>query len=334
MAKRILFVCLGNICRSPTAEGVVRAMARAEGLTLEVDSCGTGGWHAGEPPHPPAVTAARARGYDLSPLRARQVTREDFTRFDRIYAMDRANLRDLQALRPEGGAEPELFLRHAPQHGDAVPDPWYTGEYDRTLDMIEDAARGLCLGRGAEILVAFPEGIIPVALGHPGFMRAVGIAEEGGCAALVTAAQRHVGDLLDAGAQAAVGGVAVGPQAGAFDLPGRGRGGGNGKGQRGQCHAEQDGFHFSASCPRQGGAAHAPCGDRFFWGDYADSAGFFQFPKATARQFGSSGVPGARWGVSGGAGPPDGAVAGGIVAARPARRGRGVAGVAGVFGPR
>ncbi len=151
MAQRILFVCLGNICRSPTAEGVVRALAAAEGVALVADSCGTGGWHAGAPPHPPAVAAARARGYDLSSLRARQVTRDDFTRFDRIYAMDRANLRDLMALRPEGGVMPDLFLRHAPQHGPDVPDPWYTGEFDRTLDMIEDAARGLIadLGKAA-----------------------------------------------------------------------------------------------------------------------------------------------------------------------------------------
>ena len=143
MTHRILFVCLGNICRSPTAEGVFGALAAAEGLQVEVDSCGTGGWHAGEPPHPPAIAAARKRGYDLTALRARQITRADFTRFDRIIVMDRANLRDVRALRPEGGAEPELFLTHAPQHGQEVPDPWYTGEYDRTLDMIEDAARGL-----------------------------------------------------------------------------------------------------------------------------------------------------------------------------------------------
>jgi protein-tyrosine phosphatase len=143
MTHRILFVCLGNICRSPTAEGVFRALAAAEGLRVEVDSCGTGGWHAGEPPHPPAIAAAKARGYDLTGLRARQITRADFTRFDRIVVMDRANLRDVRALRPDGGTEPELFLTHAPQHGAEVPDPWYTGEYDRTLDMIEDAARGL-----------------------------------------------------------------------------------------------------------------------------------------------------------------------------------------------
>ena len=143
MTHSILFVCLGNICRSPTAEGVFRAMAQAEGVAVEVDSCGTGGWHSGEPPNPPAVVAARRRGYDLSPLRARQIVAGDFTRFDRIVVMDRANLRDVRALCPPGGTEPELFLTHAPLHGDEVPDPWYTGEYDRVLDMIEDAARGL-----------------------------------------------------------------------------------------------------------------------------------------------------------------------------------------------
>lgn len=144
MAHRILFVCLGNICRSPTAEGVFRALAKAEGLSVTVDSCGTGGWHAGEPPHPPAVRAAQARGYDLSALRARQIRAEDFTRFDRILVMDRANLRDTRALCSSGGGTaPELFLAYAPQHGTEVPDPWYTGEYDRALDMIEDAARGL-----------------------------------------------------------------------------------------------------------------------------------------------------------------------------------------------
>ena len=143
MAHRILFVCLGNICRSPTAEGVFRALAAEAGLAVEVDSCGTGGWHAGEPPNPPAVVAARRRGYDLTGLRARQIVAADFTRFDRIVVMDRANLRDVRSLRPVGGVEPELFLTHAPQHGEDVPDPWYTGEYERVLDMVEDASRGL-----------------------------------------------------------------------------------------------------------------------------------------------------------------------------------------------
>ncbi|TXI00041.1 MAG: low molecular weight phosphotyrosine protein phosphatase [Pseudorhodobacter sp.] len=140
---RILFVCLGNICRSPTAEGVFRARAAKAGLTVSVDSCGTGGWHAGEPPHPPSVQAARRRGYDLSGLRARQITRADFTDFDRILVMDRRNLADVMAIRPQGGTGPELFLGYARGMGDEVPDPWYTGAFDRVLDMVEAASDGL-----------------------------------------------------------------------------------------------------------------------------------------------------------------------------------------------
>lgn len=148
MTQRILFVCLGNICRSPSAEGVFRHMARAAGLAVEVESCGTGGWHLGEPASAKAVAAARARGYDLSGHRARRLTAADFTRFDRILVMDRANLRDARALCPPGGTVPDLFLAHAPQqmqdrHGQEVPDPWYTGDYDGALDLIEAAARGL-----------------------------------------------------------------------------------------------------------------------------------------------------------------------------------------------
>lgn len=140
---RVLFVCLGNICRSPTAEGVFRARAARAGLAVTVDSCGTGGWHAGEPPHPPAVAAARRRGYDLSGLRARQIGPEDFARFDRILVMDRRNLADVLAIRPEGGTMPELMLTYAAGMGDEVPDPWYTGEFDRVLDMVEAASDGL-----------------------------------------------------------------------------------------------------------------------------------------------------------------------------------------------
>ena len=143
MTQRILFVCLGNICRSPTAEGVFRTLAERAGLTVEVDSCGTGNWHAGEPPSVSAIAAAAARGYDLAPLRARQVSRADFTRFDRIYAMDRTNLRDLRALCPSGGVQPAALLSLAPHLGQDVPDPWYTGEYERTLDLIEEALRAL-----------------------------------------------------------------------------------------------------------------------------------------------------------------------------------------------
>ncbi len=145
MTTRILAVCLGNICRSPTAEAVLRAIATQAGLDLELDSAGTGGWHAGEPPYGPAIRAGAARGYDLAPLRARQVTRADFDRFDLILVMDRANLEDLERLRPAGNATPvRLFLSHAPETGtDEVPDPYYTRRFDEVLDLVEAAARGL-----------------------------------------------------------------------------------------------------------------------------------------------------------------------------------------------
>ncbi|QYZ68448.1 low molecular weight protein-tyrosine-phosphatase [Neotabrizicola shimadae] len=140
----VLFVCLGNICRSPTAEGVFRAMAARAGLSVTVDSAGTGGWHAGEPPHPPSVAAALRRGYDLRQQRARQVRPEDFTRFDLIYAMDRRNLQDLTDLRKGQGTRPALFLDLVPQLGlRDMPDPWYTGEFDRVLDLVEAASQAL-----------------------------------------------------------------------------------------------------------------------------------------------------------------------------------------------
>ena len=138
MTRSVLFVCLGNICRSPTAEGVFRALSARAGLDIQADSAGTGGWHAGEPPHPPAVAAALRRGYDLSDLRARQVTAQDFARFDLILAMDRRNLADLRALHRGPHPGLRLFLDTA-----EVPDPWYTGEFDRTLDLVESGCRAL-----------------------------------------------------------------------------------------------------------------------------------------------------------------------------------------------
>lgn len=140
-SPRILFVCLGNICRSPSAEGVMRALAP----DWRIDSAGTGGWHAGEPPHPPAIRAAAARGYDLTPLRARQVSRTDFARFDRIVVMDAANLTAVEALRPSGVATPVVrLLDHAPECGHRdVPDPYYSGDFDLALDLIEAGCRGL-----------------------------------------------------------------------------------------------------------------------------------------------------------------------------------------------
>ncbi|WP_171100250.1 low molecular weight protein-tyrosine-phosphatase [Ruegeria sp. HKCCD7255] len=141
MTHRILFVCLGNICRSPAAEGVFRA-----GTPHHVtDSAGTSGWHIGDPPYEPMQQAARARGFDLSDLRARQFEPADFDRFDLIIAMDDNNLNDIEALRPRENETPvRLFTDFAPQTGaDHVPDPYYTRDFDGALDLIEAAADGL-----------------------------------------------------------------------------------------------------------------------------------------------------------------------------------------------
>lgn len=146
---RILFVCLGNICRSPTAHGVFQALVRQRDLesAIGVDSAGTGGWHVGEVPDRRATAAARERGYDLSSLRARQVTAADFAAFDYILAMDRDNLRNLEALRPAGyEGQLRLFLDYHPDPSTRdVPDPYY-GEgdgFDFVLDLVEEASRGL-----------------------------------------------------------------------------------------------------------------------------------------------------------------------------------------------
>ncbi len=148
-APKLLFVCLGNICRSPAAEGVMRARLGAErGRAL--DSAGTSGWHIGDTPYPPMIDCARRRGIDLRPLRARGFVAADFEAFELIVAMDRSNLRDIEALRPPGNATPvRLFLSYAPQTGlKDVPDPYYTGDFDRTLDLIETAAEGLVAALG------------------------------------------------------------------------------------------------------------------------------------------------------------------------------------------
>ena len=146
---RILFVCLGNICRSPTAEAVVRAVAALEApeLGLEVDSAGTAGYHIGEPPDARMQAAAARRGYQLGALRARIVEPADFEHFDLILAMDRENLAVLQRRAPESARQRvRLFLELA-QHDEPheVPDPYYggTNAFEEVLDLIEDAARGL-----------------------------------------------------------------------------------------------------------------------------------------------------------------------------------------------
>ncbi len=145
MTQKVLFVCLGNFCRSPTAEAVFRNMAARSGLEVVADGAGTSGWHIGSPPDMRAQTAAARRGYDLSGLRGRQIAPEDFDRFDLILAMDNSNLAKLQAACPPGaGAEIRLFLdyaAHLPER--EVPDPYYDDGFDRVLDLLEQASQGL-----------------------------------------------------------------------------------------------------------------------------------------------------------------------------------------------
>ena len=145
---RVLFVCMGNICRSPTAHGVFAALVEAAGLAdrIEVDSAGTHSYHVGAPPDPRSQQAARARGVELAGLRARRFDANDFVDFDYVVAMDRDNLADMLALRPDNArAQAHLMLEFAPATGrDEVPDPYFgdTG-FDLVYDLVEAAAQGL-----------------------------------------------------------------------------------------------------------------------------------------------------------------------------------------------
>ncbi|SRR5690606_24467628 len=144
---KVLFVCMGNICRSPTAEGVFRHRVRAAGLEsrIVIDSAGTEEWHAGKAPDRRSSQAAARRGYDLTAQRARQVEAEDFQRFDLILAMDHDNLIRLRAARPEtASAEMDLLLRRYGL-GEIVPDPYYGGDegFEHVLDLLEQAADAL-----------------------------------------------------------------------------------------------------------------------------------------------------------------------------------------------
>jgi protein-tyrosine phosphatase len=145
----VLFVCLGNICRSPTVEAVFRAALEQQRLDrrIHVDSAGTGDWHLGSPPDPRAIQAALRRGYDLTALRARQVERADFDRFGWILAVDEANLRVLEAMRPAHfGGHLGLLLDFVPELGiREVPDPYYGGRegFDRVLDLAEAVSDAL-----------------------------------------------------------------------------------------------------------------------------------------------------------------------------------------------
>jgi protein-tyrosine phosphatase len=144
----VLFVCLGNICRSPTAEGVFRQLVTEQGMTehLHIDSCGTGNWHIGKSPDARAMAAADRRGVDISDLRARQIKAEDLDRFDYVLVMDRQNLADVRDIwHQNGGTEPRLFLEFGESGQAEVPDPYYGGEdgFERVLELIHEASQGL-----------------------------------------------------------------------------------------------------------------------------------------------------------------------------------------------
>jgi protein-tyrosine phosphatase len=138
---KVLFVCTGNICRSPTAEGVLRRLAGLKKLDVHVESRGTHDYHVGEPPDERAQDHAKRRGYDLSAQRAKQLGKRDFEEFDLVLAMDRGHLRILQRLcPPQHAGKVRLFLQEAD-----VPDPYYGGAegFEQVLDLVEAACRGL-----------------------------------------------------------------------------------------------------------------------------------------------------------------------------------------------
>jgi protein-tyrosine phosphatase len=145
----VLFVCMGNICRSPTAHGVFRQRVVAAGLgdRIVIESAGTHAYHVGHPADDRSQAAAQTRGYDLSDLRARLASKRDFSRFDYILAMDKANLADLKRNTPEGSTvQPRLFMEYSAKYpGREVPDPYTGGAqgFEDVLDMIEDASTGL-----------------------------------------------------------------------------------------------------------------------------------------------------------------------------------------------
>ncbi|PJX15482.1 MULTISPECIES: low molecular weight protein-tyrosine-phosphatase [unclassified Halomonas] len=146
--KRVLFVCLGNICRSPTAEGVFQQAVVRAGLDdrVTIDSCGVGDWHVGKAPDPRSQAAARQRGIEIGHLRARQLKASDFHEFDYVLGMDRENLAAMRALQPANSqAQVGLLLDYAGLPQSDVPDPYYGGDdgFEQVLDLIERASQGL-----------------------------------------------------------------------------------------------------------------------------------------------------------------------------------------------
>ncbi len=163
MSVNVLFVCLGNICRSPTAHGVFQHLVNRHQLqhAIAVDSAGTGDWHIGRAPDRRATATALRRGYDLSVLRARQVCVDDFSRCDYILAMDAQNLKDLQHLRPAHfRGELGLFLPYGNSAVREVPDPYYaeSDSFEYVLDLVENAAQGLLRTIARQYKFPLPQG--------------------------------------------------------------------------------------------------------------------------------------------------------------------------------
>lgn len=150
----VCFVCTGNICRSPTAEGVFSSMAANAGLAIDVDSAGTHGYHVGDAPDPRSIKAAARRGYDLSALLARKFERPDFDNCNLILAMDRGHLVFLTGIAPRHHAHKlQMMMKYSSRFGEIdVPDPYYGGSagFEQVLDLIEDAAAGLLKMLSAE----------------------------------------------------------------------------------------------------------------------------------------------------------------------------------------
>lgn len=141
--KKILVVCMGNICRSPTGEAVLRAKAEELGVDVDIDSAGTIGYHTGNTPDSRAMAAGKQRGYSFKGMRARQVSVQDFEDFDLVLAADKANLADLLDICPaEHRHKVSLFLSHSNSSYDEIPDPYYGGDdgFELVLDLIEEAS--------------------------------------------------------------------------------------------------------------------------------------------------------------------------------------------------
>ena len=145
MIKSVLFVCLGNICRSPTAECIFREKAKISKLDIFCDSAGTASWHVGSFPYGPMQLAAKDRGFDISKLRSRQIKIADFNEFDVLVVMDQENRSNLQNLCPEQSDKVHLLTDYSLEdlEYDYVPDPYYTRNFNQTLDIIEASLNGL-----------------------------------------------------------------------------------------------------------------------------------------------------------------------------------------------